>query len=96
MSIRKTAVARFGVGIVGALVLTAVLAVPAQAATNNLPVVVVETLADVIVVPGVPPIAPAGPVAFPLHFTVATPTSDLGFTASRLVMPAPADGCTEW
>jgi hypothetical protein len=94
VKLHKAAVVRISVGIVGGLVLTGVLTQAAHATTNNLPAVVVETLADVIVIPDVPPIAPAGPVVFPLNFTVGTPVADIGLTASRLVVPAPADGCT--
>lgn len=91
---RARAGARAGLGVLGACVLATVLVSPAQASTNNIPVVVVQALADVIIIPDVPPIAPAGPVSFPLNFTVNTPTADLGLTASRLVVPAPVEGCT--
>jgi len=90
---RMPAAARLAAGVIGALALTATLAAPAGASTNDLQVVV-GALADVIVLPDIPPIAPAGPVVFPLFFTVTAPTSGIGLTASRLVVPAPAEGCT--
>lgn len=94
MKSRRTTVGRVCAGLIGALLPILLVASPAQAFSNTLPAVTVQALADVIVVPGIPPIAPAGPVEFPLHFTVADPTSELGFSASRLVVPSPAEGCT--